>query len=40
MKLFKVHVHLEGDVDTLEDSKTYATIYIKNTVIIKESLCI
>jgi len=29
MKVFKVHVYLEGDVDTLEDSEeTYATFIV------------
>jgi len=29
MKVFKVHVYLEGDVDTLEDAEdTYATFIV------------
>ena len=28
MKVFKVHVYLEGDVDTLEDFEAYATFIV------------
>lgn len=28
MKLFKVNVHLEGNVDTLEDSEAYTTFLV------------
>ena len=28
MKVFKVHVYLEGDVDTLEDFEAYTTFIV------------